>query len=44
MPLHSAGLLDYRYRDDQLELFLAHPGGPFWKEKDAGVWSIPKGL
>jgi predicted NUDIX family NTP pyrophosphohydrolase len=44
MPLHSAGLLLYRYRDNQLELFLAHPGGPFWKEKDEGVWSIPKGL
>ena len=44
MPLHSAGILLYRRRDGQLELFLAHPGGPFWKDKDAGVWSIPKGL
>jgi predicted NUDIX family NTP pyrophosphohydrolase len=44
MPLHSAGLLLYRFRDDRLELFLAHPGGPFWKNKDEGVWSIPKGL
>lgn len=44
MPLHSAGILLYRMRDGQLELFLAHPGGPFWKDKDAGVWSIPKGL
>ncbi len=44
MPLHSAGLLLYRFRDDHLELFLAHPGGPFWAKKDEGVWSIPKGL
>lgn len=44
MPLHSAGLLLYRRRNNQLQLFLAHPGGPFWKEKDIGVWSIPKGL
>ena len=44
MPLHSAGILLYRQRDGRLELFLAHPGGPFWKDKDAGVWSIPKGL
>ena len=44
MPLHSAGILLYRQHDGRLELFLAHPGGPFWKDKDAGVWSIPKGL
>ena len=44
MPLHSAGILLYRRQDGRLELFLAHPGGPFWKNKDAGVWSIPKGL
>ena len=44
MPLHSAGILLYRQRDGRLELFLAHPGGPFWQERDAGVWSIPKGL
>lgn len=44
MPLHSAGLLLYRLRADKLELFLAHPGGPFWAKKDDGVWSIPKGL
>jgi len=43
MPLHSAGLLLYRYRD-HIELFLAHPGGPFWATKDDGVWSLPKGL
>jgi predicted NUDIX family NTP pyrophosphohydrolase len=39
----SAGLLLYRRRDDALELFLVHPGGPFWAKKDAGAWSIPKG-
>ena len=44
MPLHSAGVLLYRVRDGQLQVLLAHPGGPFWKDKDEGVWSIPKGL
>ena len=44
MPLYSAGLLLFRHRYDQLELFLAHPGGPYWARKDAGVWTIPKGL
>ena len=44
MPLHSAGLLLYRIHDDRVEVLLAHPGGPFWKDKDDGVWSIPKGL
>jgi predicted NUDIX family NTP pyrophosphohydrolase len=39
----SAGLLVYRVRDGALEVFLVHPGGPFWKNKDAGAWSIPKG-
>ena len=38
----SAGILAYRWRD-QPELFLVHPGGPFWKNKDDGAWSIPKG-
>ncbi|HYI10412.1 MAG TPA: NUDIX domain-containing protein [Thermoanaerobaculia bacterium] len=38
----SAGLLLYRRRDE-LEVFLVHPGGPFWAKKDAGAWSIPKG-
>jgi predicted NUDIX family NTP pyrophosphohydrolase len=33
----------YRYRDSTLEIFLVHPGGPFWKNKDSGAWSIPKG-
>ncbi len=38
----SAGLLLYR-RVNGLELFLAHPGGPFWSSRDAGAWTIPKG-
>jgi predicted NUDIX family NTP pyrophosphohydrolase len=43
MPKISAGLLMYRVRDGELEFLLAHPGGPFWKNKDAGAWTIPKG-
>jgi predicted NUDIX family NTP pyrophosphohydrolase len=39
----SAGLLLYR-RQPGLQLFLAHPGGPFWRERDAGAWTIPKGV
>ncbi len=39
----SAGLLMYRRRGGELEVFLAHPGGPFFARKDAGAWSIPKG-
>lgn len=39
----SAGLLMFRRRDDALEVLLAHPGGPFYRNKDAGVWTIPKG-
>jgi predicted NUDIX family NTP pyrophosphohydrolase len=40
----SAGLLLYRRRDGRLEVLLAHPGGPFWANKDAGAWTVPKGL
>jgi len=39
----SAGILLYRFNQKKLEFFLVHPGGPFWKNKDSGVWSIPKG-
>ncbi len=39
----SAALLVYRRRKRVLEVFLVHPGGPFWARKDAGAWSIPKG-
>jgi len=41
---HSAGILLYRRGDDGLKVFLGHMGGPFWAKKDAGAWSIPKGL
>ncbi len=43
MPKRSAGLLMYRRRNSTLEVFLVHPGGPFWAKKDLGAWSIPKG-
>ncbi|HSZ37581.1 MAG TPA: NUDIX domain-containing protein [Acidimicrobiales bacterium] len=44
MVAKSAGLLLYRISDaGELEVLLAHPGGPFWARKDAGAWSIPKG-
>jgi predicted NUDIX family NTP pyrophosphohydrolase len=39
----SAGLLVYRLRKASLEVFLVHPGGPYWTNKDLGAWSIPKG-
>ncbi len=39
----SAGLLLYRNYSTNLEVFLVHPGGPFWRNKDDGAWSIPKG-
>ncbi len=40
----SAGLLLFRRRQGGLEVLLAHPGGPFWANRDAGAWTIPKGL
>lgn len=43
MPKRSAGLLIYKKRGKVLEVFLVHPGGPFWARKDLGSWSIPKG-
>lgn len=43
MPKQSAGILLYRNKANHLEVFLVHPGGPFFKNKDEGVWSIPKG-
>ena len=43
MAKTSAGLLLYRWREGGLEVFLVHPGGPFWARKDHGAWSIPKG-
>jgi predicted NUDIX family NTP pyrophosphohydrolase len=43
MPRISAGLLMYRIHDGKLQVLLAHPGGPYFKNKDEGAWSIPKG-
>ena len=43
MPKRSAGVLLFRRIANELEVLLAHPGGPFWKNKDDGAWSIPKG-
>ncbi len=43
MPKQSAGILLYRRCNNTLEVFLVHPGGPFWQAKDRGAWSIPKG-
>lgn len=39
----SAGLLVHRSRGGRIEVFLVHPGGPFWRKRDAHAWSIPKG-
>lgn len=43
MPRESAGLALYRRTPQGIEVFLVHPGGPFWKNKDDGAWSFPKG-
>jgi predicted NUDIX family NTP pyrophosphohydrolase len=43
MPERSAGILLYRRGSAELEIFLVHPGGPFWARKDKDAWSIPKG-
>lgn len=43
MIKNSAGILLYRLKDSTLQVFLVHPGGPFWSKKDNGAWSIPKG-
>lgn len=44
MVAYSAGLLLFRRKSRGLEVFLIHPGGPYWVNKDVGAWSIPKGL
>jgi 8-oxo-dGTP pyrophosphatase MutT (NUDIX family) len=41
--LSSAGVLMYRLLNSKLEFLLVHPGGPYWRKKDEGAWSIPKG-
>lgn len=43
MPKQSAGILLYRKTPQGLQVFLVHPGGPFFKNKDDGSWSVPKG-
>ncbi len=43
MVVRSAGLLLYRQAAGEIEVLLAHPGGPFWARRDEGAWSIPKG-
>ena len=43
MPSKSAGVLPFRRNRGRLEVLLVHPGGPFWRNKDLGAWSIPKG-
>ena len=44
MSVHSYGILLYRRSAGHWQVMLVHPGGPFWAGKDAGAWSIPKGL
>jgi predicted NUDIX family NTP pyrophosphohydrolase len=43
MAKRSAGLLVYKRAGDEVSVLLVHPGGPFWKDRDEGAWSIPKG-
>jgi predicted NUDIX family NTP pyrophosphohydrolase len=43
MPSKSAGILAFRRMHGKIEVLLVHPGGPFWRNKDLGAWSIPKG-
>jgi predicted NUDIX family NTP pyrophosphohydrolase len=44
MSKQSAGILLFRPSNGSVEVLLVHPGGPFWKNRDDGAWSIPKGL
>jgi len=43
MAARSAGILLHRLRDGELQVLLVHPGGPLWRRRDLGAWSIPKG-
>jgi predicted NUDIX family NTP pyrophosphohydrolase len=43
-PPRSAGILLFRQREDRIEVLLIKPGGPFWRNRDAGAWMIPKGM
>jgi predicted NUDIX family NTP pyrophosphohydrolase len=44
MAKRSAGILLYRRHAGEPEVLLVHPGGPYWRNRDAGAWQIPKGL
>jgi predicted NUDIX family NTP pyrophosphohydrolase len=44
MPVLAAGILLYRIRSGVVQVLLIHPGGPYYKRKDEGIWSVPKGL
>lgn len=41
---HSAGIVLFRLRDGDTQVLLIKPGGPFWRNRDAGIWMIPKGM
>lgn len=43
MPVQTAGILVYRHKNDQLQVFLVHNGGPYFARRDKGFWTIPKG-
>ena len=43
MARKSAGIVVYRRQGETIEVLLVHPGGPFWRNRDLGAWSIPKG-
>jgi predicted NUDIX family NTP pyrophosphohydrolase len=43
MARQSAGIVLYRFAGEEPQVLLVHPGGPFWRNRDAGAWSIPKG-
>ena len=43
MPTESAGILLYKRHGDEVMVLLSHPGGPFWRNRDEGAWTIPKG-
>ena len=44
MPVVSAGIILHRSRRGRREVFLVHPGGPYWAKKDEHAWSVPKGI
>jgi predicted NUDIX family NTP pyrophosphohydrolase len=44
MPDTSAGIILYKLTNGELRVLLAHPGGPFWRNRDEGAWTIPKGV